>query len=341
MTRAVFILFLWVCALCASSLPALCDDPDGSGQCLSGNCTNGFGVYLNDDHSLFEGDFHDGLFDGNGTLTHAVGSVYAGQFAEGCPSGHGVYTDWRGNRHDGEFFLGWEHGPGEYRTADGARYQGFFNRGFRDGPGLFVNTDGTVRHELWDHGDFVRELTRGQYRDECDAYAAADHDLPEKPWRPVHPAGCIRGDCRNGMGVFVFENGQRYEGPFKDGKSHGTGWRYYPNGDTYHGEESEGLRHGNGVYRFRDGQRYEGPFYRDRREGMGRFVHRDGSVFMGMYRRDRRHGVGRYTAPDGTRTYGLWENGGYVRAISRQEFEVRLSWEPDSHDRSQEPADGQ
>ena len=47
--------------------------------------------------------------------------------------------------------------------------------------------------------------------------------------------GCQKGDCFDGSGVFVWEDGSRYEGTYKNGRRHGYGVYYFPNSDKYEG----------------------------------------------------------------------------------------------------------
>ena len=49
-------------------------------------------------------------------------------------------------------------------------------------------------------------------------------------------AKCINGNCKNGRGTFVHEDGTKYSGQFKDGKYHGKGRLIYPNGERYVGQ---------------------------------------------------------------------------------------------------------
>jgi hypothetical protein len=49
-------------------------------------------------------------------------------------------------------------------------------------------------------------------------------------------SGCISGNCRNGTGVFVFPNGNRYEGEFRSGIPMGYGTMYYKNGVVLKGK---------------------------------------------------------------------------------------------------------
>ena len=57
-------------------------------------------------------------------------------------------------------------------------------------------------------------------------------------------SGCVSGDCFNGTGKRVYENGY-YEGEFKDGLFHGKGFLKHEIG-FYKGEFKEGKRHGKG-----------------------------------------------------------------------------------------------
>lgn len=92
---------------------------------------------------------------------------------------------------------------------------------------------------------------------------------------------CITGDCENGFGSILFENGDSFEGFFKNGQSiegilklssghsyigafangkkfQGSGILMFPNGDRYVGFWERGLRHGQGVYQFADGTEQAG-----------------------------------------------------------------------------------
>ena len=62
----------------------------------------------------------------------------------------------------------------------------------------------------------------------------------------------MSGDCKNGHGLKVWENGERYEGWFKNGMRDGYGFMTYENGDTYIGEWSENLRYGHGGIAFKN-----------------------------------------------------------------------------------------
>jgi len=57
---------------------------------------------------------------------------------------------------------------------------------------------------------------------------------------------CIQGNCNNGYGVFVFDDGRVYEGQWKKGLSDGMGRLIFISGSKYTGEFKKGLMHGYG-----------------------------------------------------------------------------------------------
>jgi len=48
--------------------------------------------------------------------------------------------------------------------------------------------------------------------------------------------GCISGDCNNGTGVYLLENGNKYDGEWQNRKRVGQGTFTFTNGMTYIGE---------------------------------------------------------------------------------------------------------
>jgi len=46
----------------------------------------------------------------------------------------------------------------------------------------------------------------------------------------------ISGDCQNGNGTYLYDNGDKYEGDWRDGERNGHGKYTWPNGDIYEGD---------------------------------------------------------------------------------------------------------
>ena len=100
----------------------------------------------------YEGEFKDGLRDGQGTLTFADGRMYVGEFKDGLKHGQGTYTWPDGDHYVGEFFLDKRHGQGKMIYANGDQYVGEFKYGLRDGQGILVT----------DLGEYVGAWKRGK-----------------------------------------------------------------------------------------------------------------------------------------------------------------------------------
>ena len=67
-----------------------------------------------------------------------------------------------------------------------------------------------------------------------------------------------KGNCSDGYGTYVYDNGDRYTGNWSNGKLHGQGTYTFADGEKYVGEFSNSKRHGYGVYTWLDGSKYAG-----------------------------------------------------------------------------------
>ena len=83
---------------------------------------------------------------------------------------------------------------------------------------------------------------------------------PSQTQEVAKKQGCIDGNCINGQGTYLFVDGNKYVGEFKDGKQYGQGTFTFAHGDKYVGEFKDGKMHGQGTYTFANGQIYNGIF---------------------------------------------------------------------------------
>ncbi len=124
-------------------------------------------------------------------------------------------------------------------------------------------------------------------------------------FNPFDNNRCIKGDCKNRQGVFVYNSGMRYEGEWKNGKRHGKGILIYPDKTKYEGEWKDnrmhgfgiktspalrmykyigewrnGLKHGKGIHYYSLGEWYEGEWKKGLEDGFGIYIRvlRDGSI---------------------------------------------------------------
>jgi hypothetical protein len=74
-------------------------------------------------------------------------------------------------------------------------------------------------------------------------------------------AECIKGDCKNGYGEYMFSNG-KYSGNWIKGKRTGQGKYEWHSGDFYEGGFRKGKLHGYGKLKFKEGDFEEGEWHK-------------------------------------------------------------------------------
>ena len=74
-----------------------------------------------------------------------------------------------------------------------------------------------------------------------------------------------------GIGVYIFENCERYEGELKNNMKNGVGKFLYLNGDIYKGGWLEDKRNGKGEMLYSNGDHYKGEYKLDLPEGYGEY----------------------------------------------------------------------
>lgn len=110
--------------------------------------------------------------------------------------------------------------------------------------------------------------------------------------------GAYRGGCKNGLadGYGEVSGESTYRGDFRAGKKQGKGIKVMPNGDRYAGEFSDDFRHGQGSYIWGErtpwaGDRYEGEYQYDKRHGRGVYLWGSGDRYEGLWENDLRMGL--------------------------------------------------
>lgn len=104
--------------------------------------------------------------------------------------------------------------------------------------------------------------------------------------------------------------GGHYVGEMQNGKRNGKGHFLYENGNIYDGEWRDDLKHGKGTYTWTGrGDAYEGQWKDNKRHGRGKLTLTDGSIYNGEWKRNEKHGKGKFTWPDGNFHEGQYKNG--------------------------------
>jgi uncharacterized caspase-like protein len=142
--------------------------------------------------------------------------------------------------------------------------------------------------------------------------------------------GTFAQDKPDGLGKYHFANGDSYEGEVKAGVISGRGTYSTKGGDTFEGSFSAGKPHGVGVYRFANGDRYEGEMDQGRLQGKGRYLSKGGERIEAPFVDGRAQGIGTYVFANGDRYEGEIASGAlsgqgvyHYKSGMRYEGEVR------------------
>jgi hypothetical protein len=155
----------------------------------------------------------------------------------------------------------------------------------------------------------------------------------------------VGGNCWNGTGRFIREDGSEFVGGFREGRPHGQGSVTHPDGRVESGHWKNGAPagrrviatpgavaswrarsaakagclsgdcvNGSGSYRWADGSRYTGGFHESRPHGQGRWEHPDGTRYAGGWSHGTRNGRGQETSSTGAVRAGIWTRGEFQAA---------------------------
>jgi len=122
------------------------------GREVSGNTTNGYGVYEFADGERHEGEWRNGKAHGRGTHTFPSGQRYEGEHRDGKQHGRGTHTWPDGQRYEGEYKDGKKHGRGTHTWPDGQRYEGEWQDDQQHGRGKHSWPDGKRYEGEWRNG---------------------------------------------------------------------------------------------------------------------------------------------------------------------------------------------
>lgn len=172
-------------------------------------------------------------------VTYPDGSIYEGEFRNDKFNGNGILIT-KEFRYEGGFLNGKKNGKGKIEyIAEGQvyeKYEGNFINDYKDGYGIEILENGTCYK-----GNFSKGKKEGQGRmyleNGCEYIGEFNNDLIEGigffKWNKNKTYnGEWKNNCINGMGVFI-DNDKKYIGYFINDKKNGIGANYFMIGDMY------------------------------------------------------------------------------------------------------------
>jgi len=303
-----------------------------------GNVFTGYGRMEYPDKTTYVGEFFNGEFGGRaedgygeGEKTFPDGTKQIGLFKEGkyygkisyykkpigttgclngdCDEGYGMKYYTGNDRYFGYFRNGKRDGYGAYYWDDGTVWVGQFNQNLLTGYGSYFFPTGEK------YVGYFIDSKRNGWGINYDPYTGVkkigfweDNNLVTSKSTMIKVGavgGCISGDCKNGFGKYVYNNGY-YEGNFKNGYRNGTGKYFYDIGDFYQGTFKDNKFNGKGIYYYTNGQRYDGEWKDQRNHGKGQMFHFGGLPEEGYWNEGKF--AGKNTPPP---AYDAWVKNNY------------------------------
>ncbi|MCH5311551.1 MAG: hypothetical protein J1E57_06310 [Prevotella sp.] len=209
----------------------------------------------------YEGDWVNGVREGNGTLVWNSGEKYTGAWKY-VRNGYGTNYYANGEIYEGNWLNDKRHGNGKITFAkddssDRKYYDGDWLEGVRQGTGTMVWNNGKKYVGSWKH------------------------------------------NLLYGKGIEYYTDGTRYEGNYQNGKRHGTGTFYWANGDYEDCDYQNGIQIGKSTYYFKDGRKRISYYIEGKKEGAGTFYFTDGRYVKEYWVNDKRHGEEKYYRSNG------------------------------------------
>lgn len=215
----------------------------------------GKGKYIYANGDWYEGDFIDGLFSGEGTMSYKDGSKYIGAYKSGQRNGKGKYISVNGTMQEGDFendkFLDptkkeygcvsgdCENGIGTFNyKSDIITYTGKFKNGISNGEGTYKNWDGIYKGQIFreERNGFGTFTTNNGYSySGIWKYNKIENGTINDGKGTTYTGQLKEGRydwVRNGEGTEISGPymGRTTKGNWKDGKLTGKGVQIYPNG---------------------------------------------------------------------------------------------------------------
>ena len=220
-----------------------------------------------------------------------------------CQNAYSIQQLENGNKYLGEFQDGKRHGQGVMFYTNGTKYVGSWKANLRNGEGRIYKNERLVKSGIWQNN----HLTVLSYIQN----------------------GCLTGDCMNGYGIYLFQDGRKIYGAFESGIIKNFGVCYYPNGSKYIGHWEKQMRQNTGIYYSSNGEVQKGIWKADKFvvetphadkkgcmsgncvDGKGIIKYDNHGLYQGYFFTEKADGFGVYHYPNGDIYVGEWLNQRY------------------------------
>ena len=246
---------------------------------------------------LFFGEFKNNVKNGLGIKYCKNGRYFLGNYKTGKKDGEGFYFSNDRAFIGGIFFQGKLTTQGIKGDGKGMIYKGELKNDLEDGKGEL-----TCPNQYRYKGQFSKGKIEGQgLLEKCNGekFEGIFHQGTFKQGNckqitengDIYEGNFRDGKC-NGYGKMIYSNHEIYQGNFVNGQKEGMGKQEYPNNGYYNGEWKNNQFHGHGIRYFSDKCSYEGFFKNNEYNGKGKFVNEEGEIYDGDWIMGRKTGMG-------------------------------------------------
>ena len=134
----------------------------------------------------------------------------------------------------------------------------------------------------------------------------------------------IRTGNLEGKGVYIWNNGIKYIGNWREGSMTGEGVLFDKNNKLiFEGNYYKNKKYGNGKFIIKDKEYYEGEFFDDKMEGKGTYYYQNGDKWEGYFKNNMKNGVGIMTYHNSKEVFLYeFENDNYMGALQLSSKEI-------------------
>jgi hypothetical protein len=284
------------------------------------NCYGRYVIELTNSHKgdVIEGEWRNGLLNGQGIYNHKNGEKYFGGFRDGNKHGQGSFYYVDNGKYIGAFLNDKRHGLGSYISPDGTKFYGEYKDNLANGQAIVTNPDGKQYEGIWENNNFIREVKVNLPTQNNITNTNTDRSENNPNKLPLCPevdyskykhagAGGRTEKWNKCWGRYVLDLNDAYkddifEGEFKNGVPNGKGTYFYLannkfKGDIHEGEYVDGVRNGLGTYFYlanniNKGDKYVGEYRNGQQSGQGTYLFASGEKYVGEFKDGNRNGQG-------------------------------------------------
>ncbi|MBW9173345.1 dynamin family protein [Clostridium estertheticum] len=266
-----------------------------SGDQFKGQVTldkrNGQGVFIICNGDKYEGLWKDDILLGSTKYILNNGDTYIGELKNNSVVGNGTLTFSNGDKYNGNISNGIAKGKGQLITKVGKVYNGDFVNGSINGLGVEISPQ-----EYKYNGNFKDGKKFGQ-----------GHLIYENKREYIGNFDNNAINIYQGIFIFVFENGNIFEGEYLTEKQIVMGTYKFTNDNAYRGNLIGNKVVGYGTYKFENGEVYSGDFEDGLFSGNGELLKINGDKYIGQFKNNKKNGKINLIRNNGDKINAIWK----------------------------------